>query len=576
MVFNYHENILVNRQYGKWNAICAICNAKTYVFYQNHAKMFPEQLDEWIKAIKSAYFNQTLSPIRLDIDVTSNCSNNCIMCFSKKLNSKLNSTLPLDQLKSIFDDFKNLGGKSVRLTGGGDPLNHPKIIEIIKYLADLKLKITVETNGDLLQGNIIKTIANYVHHLRISVDSFDNNSRYQVHKSNDKAHNYENLIKKIKTVHVEAIKFNREQELFIGATFIMLPENYRNISKFMCDMYDVGANWIAIRKNICRKVYDDHPEIIPFVENQINIFKQNIKDKRDFIIEKQYGISFKPKDDFNFCWISRLRFIILADLSLQLCCLARNGIMPKAKIGTINDKTQSIATLLKNNSHIQDFQKNIPKNCQFCIDKENNISFANIVALLKQNANFNFTKAHVYLTNEKSNDKACMNANKIMQIPLTKKQYERYMQGDIVNVASVSDKKRSGVVIVIIQNGKYLLVKQNKKPYKDHWAPIHGKIEQGETEEAAVIREAHEELGLAVIPIKKIGTSNADYDVDELHWWIAENNGCKNKYKIDKREIAEYKYFSPENLLTLQLFPTTKKMFLTNILPAYSNAPSEK
>lgn len=575
MGLNCHENTLVNKQYGKWNAICATCGGDAYIFYQNHAKMFPEQLNDWIEAIKNAYFKQTLSPVRLDIDITSHCSNDCVMCFSKKLNSELNSMLSLDKLKLIFDDFKSLGGKSVRLTGGGDPLNHPNIVEIIKYLANLKLKITIETNGDLLQDDIIKAIANYVHHLRISVDAVDDNSRYQVHKPNDKTHGYESLIKKIKMVHAEAAKLGREQKLFIGATFIMLPENYQGISKFMHNMHDAGVNWIAIRKNIYRKVYDEHPKIIPFVEKQIDVFKHSIKGKKDFTIEKQYGVSFKPKDDFNCCWISQLRFIVLADSSLQLCCLARNEVVPKAKIGILNNKSRSIANLLKNNDRIQDFQKNVPDNCQFCIDKENNIGFANIVALLEQNADFNFTKAHVYLADEKSND-TFMDDNKIMHLPLTNKQHDYYTQGKIVDVTNAFNKRRAGVVVVIIQDGKYLLVKQNKNPYKDHWAPIHGKIEQGETEEAAVIREAHEELGLTVTPIKKIDVSNADYDVDELHWWVAEKNDSQNEYKPDKQEIAEYKYFSPDNLLALQLFPTTKEMFLSSILPAYSNASPEK
>ena len=570
---NCHEDILVNQQYGKWNAICATHNGTAYVFYQNQAKMFPEQLDDWIKAIKNAYFNNILSPIRLDIDITSHCSNDCIMCFSKKLNSKLNSTLLLNKLKLIFDDFKNLGGKSIRLTGGGDPLNHPKIIEIIKYLANLKLKITIETNGDLLQGDIIKTIANYVHHLRISVDAVDDNSRYQVHKPHDKEYSYESLIKKIKAVRTEAIKIDREKKLFIGATFIMLPENYQGINKFMHDMYDAGVNWIAIRKNIYRKTYDEHPEIIPFVEKQINLFKHSIKDKKDFTIEKQYGVSFQPKDDFSCCWISQLRFIVLADSSLQLCCLARNGIMPKAKIGRLNDKSKSITILLKNNNCIRDFQASVPEDCQFCIDKENNISLANIITLLKQNADFNFTKAHVYLSDEKSNNNVSVDANKIMQIPLNNEQYDRYKLGEIIDI--VYTNKRFGVVVVIMQDGKYLLVKQNKDPYKNHWGPVHGKIEPGETEEEAVIREANEELGLVVTPVKKIGVSDADYGVDKLHWWIARANN-KDVYKIDEKEIAEYKYFSSDDLSSLQLFPTTKKMFLTNILPANSDASPEE
>lgn len=119
----------------------------------------------------------------------------------------------------------------------------------------------------------------------------------------------------------------------------------------------------------------------------------------------------------------------------------------------------------------------------------------------------------------------------------------------------------SGVVIIIIQNNKYLLVKQNKQPYKDCWAPVHGTIEPNETEENAVIRETLEEIGLAVEPIKKLGITKADYKVKDLHWWLAAYK--KGEINIDHKEISECGYFSKNELLNLKLLPMTKEFFLT-------------
>jgi NADH pyrophosphatase NudC (nudix superfamily) len=118
---------------------------------------------------------------------------------------------------------------------------------------------------------------------------------------------------------------------------------------------------------------------------------------------------------------------------------------------------------------------------------------------------------------------------------------------------------KSGIVVVIKQNAKYLLIKQNKNPYKGFWAPVHGVVEMGETEEEAVIRETIEEVNLEVKPIKKLYTSSADYKVDVLHWWLAEYKS--GNIKIDLKEASEYGFFSLQELATLQLLPMTKNFF---------------
>jgi len=427
-------DVLVNKQYGKWNAIFVQSNTNEYVFYQNHSKLFPEQLEDWIESIKRAHLSKEISPIRLDIDITNSCSNNCCMCFAKELRTNIPSMIKLEQLKNIFFNFKSLGGKSVRLTGGGDPLNHPNIIEIITYLGELGLKITIETNGDLLSPAIISAIAKYVHHLRVSFDAGDDESRKKVHRPYLKQFTYDNLISKIITTHQTAIKFKREHELFIGATFVILPENFLTVGKFITDMYEIGINWVAIRKNIYRKVYEDNPNIIPFVETTLKKLrgKLTMVDK-DFTIEEQYGVSFDPKSDFNTCWVSYVRLIVLANASLQLCCLTRNGMVSEANLGILQHMDKPLDALLDNNEkNIDTFRQVVPKQCQLCIDRDNNISFSNIAALLDKDVDCKFSKAKVFLKG--SNEKNYFNDCQIIQLPLDEQQYDVFRKGLIVTL----------------------------------------------------------------------------------------------------------------------------------------------
>ncbi|MGE3975144.1 MAG: NUDIX domain-containing protein [Bdellovibrionales bacterium] len=85
--------------------------------------------------------------------------------------------------------------------------------------------------------------------------------------------------------------------------------------------------------------------------------------------------------------------------------------------------------------------------------------------------------------------------------------------------------KQVQCVAVILQRGdRFLLGKRSPKKAvgPNYWCPISGKIEPGESEEAAVIREVQEELGIVVRPLKKI----TEFDIAErsarLHWWLSE------------------------------------------------------
>ena len=73
----------------------------------------------------------------------------------------------------------------------------------------------------------------------------------------------------------------------------------------------------------------------------------------------------------------------------------------------------------------------------------------------------------------------------------------------------MTDKPNKNYVVILLfskDTKKLLLVKRNKKPYPNLWNGIGGKIEVGETEIEAAIRECKEETGLTMISPKLLVT----------------------------------------------------------------------
>lgn len=67
--------------------------------------------------------------------------------------------LDLDLLKLAVREGKSLGLRSAKLTGG-EPVLHPRFIEIVDFLSAENIKLTMETNGTLIDANLARHLKN--------------------------------------------------------------------------------------------------------------------------------------------------------------------------------------------------------------------------------------------------------------------------------------------------------------------------------------------------------------------------------------------------------------------------------
>jgi len=105
-----------------------------------------------------------VGPEWVQIDLTNMCNNNCIGCWcnSPLLREESMSslakqqTLSFDVIKKLIDDLKELGTRRVFLCGGGEPLLHPMIKEIISHIKEKGLICALNTNFTLVNKDIAK------------------------------------------------------------------------------------------------------------------------------------------------------------------------------------------------------------------------------------------------------------------------------------------------------------------------------------------------------------------------------------------------------------------------------------
>lgn len=142
-----------------------ICIAYVDNFLANAPKKFIEMLNS---EIKSASYTKEKS---LRLILTQECTYNCSMCHKEGIHSKKENLLTNEDFAYIYEIAnKEYGINKVNLTGG-DPLLRDDIQDLLIKLKQKNAKITMTTNGYLLDKNI--EIGNLLNKLNISVHSLN-------------------------------------------------------------------------------------------------------------------------------------------------------------------------------------------------------------------------------------------------------------------------------------------------------------------------------------------------------------------------------------------------------------------
>lgn len=122
-------------------------------------------------------------------------------------------------------------------------------------------------------------------------------------------------------------------------------------------------------------------------------------------------------------------------------------------------------------------------------------------------------------------------------------------------------------VVMVVRRGHQILIIQRAEdlPGGGYWAPPSGKVEPGETQPDAVIREIVEETGLAVRPIGKVWECVSSSGTWALHWWLAEY--LSGELTPDPREVSAALWLTAEEFATLDPIFEADLKFFRDVFP---------
>ncbi|MBI5347507.1 MAG: radical SAM protein [Candidatus Aenigmarchaeota archaeon] len=286
-------------------------------------------------------------PLTLDLAIPSGCLNNCSFCGYR--NTQTGEGLTLKEIMDIIDQFKNLGGKSIKILGEGEPLLNKDILKIFEHMYRNGIKPVLFTCGDIIGD---EKLAKNVHDMngKEIVDKLVQFNVTVMLKKKKKNQDEISCRKGYSKLRDRALKLLKEAGLnkfyptHLGFGIVILKKNYREIP----NNYEM-----AIKENI-------YPLLCPLMpigrvkgkrwRDRIGIDPQQLIElaSKLYIISYKYGIDFVEPADFpggKPCDISRAGFYIGDTGHIYLC-------ESEEKVGNI--RTDKLCSAWKKISEMKD------------------------------------------------------------------------------------------------------------------------------------------------------------------------------------------------------------------------------
>jgi 8-oxo-dGTP diphosphatase len=125
--------------------------------------------------------------------------------------------------------------------------------------------------------------------------------------------------------------------------------------------------------------------------------------------------------------------------------------------------------------------------------------------------------------------------------------------------------RRRGVVAVVSRRRRLLVIRRSSQVVAPGAICFPGGgVEPGESETDALVREIDEELGSAVLPVRRLWQSVTAWDV-ELSWWLARID-AETALAPNPAEVEAILWLAPEELLEHPKLLSSNREFLRAVL----------
>jgi len=224
-------------------------NEKSTIFESN--KIFAH-LDK-LKTYLDPNTKRETGPVTVEFHPSTFCNHACPGCIYNTwtLDKSKRHNFDISLLPNLIEDLKYFNVRGINLSGGGEPLCHPKWKEIIEEFAK-QFDVGLITNGGLLEDPEVPV--RNCQWIRFSVDAGSDETYLQTH---GQTANFSATVNNIRKVIEE--KQKTKSTVTIGISYLLTPDNYLDIIPSINLFKKMGVDYIQIKP------------IVLFPEDRVNL-----------------------------------------------------------------------------------------------------------------------------------------------------------------------------------------------------------------------------------------------------------------------------------------------------------------
>ncbi|EKQ55826.1 MAG: putative Fe-S oxidoreductase [Methanobacterium sp. Maddingley MBC34] len=249
---------------------------------------------------------------------TYQCSLYCKNCIYKDhiKESQKNDTLDMDLelFKTILADLSSLGVMNVELCGGGEPLEHSNINELIEVVLEFRrnkgMNFGILTNGQnisRLDENTVKLLLECFAYIRLS---FSEKASYNRRVREEYFNNLTQLLEYKK----KNKKKNNKLMAIVGSKLLLTSKNKDELMETVSELLDLGVEHLKV-KSI--RSQEDEPSFEDLIEVGEELRSLKSEKSANDILQVDLGKTVYP-EGFK-CWINPLSVTIDPYGGIYIC-----------------------------------------------------------------------------------------------------------------------------------------------------------------------------------------------------------------------------------------------------------------
>lgn len=283
---------------------------------------FPEKLNSFI--------NNTISaPIYVRVKPINRCDHSCFFCvystgFRKNDNKDTHiisgmhtdmvesDIIPTNKMLEILQDFHEIGVKAVTYSGGGEPLMHRDIVEIMQATLDYNIDLSIITNGQMLVKRRAEVLAR-AKWVRVSIDY--TNAQQMAASRGVQEKNFDMILR-----NLEGFSKIKEADCDLAVNYIIHQDNYLGIYEFSKLLKNCGVGNVRYSPMWVPNIDEYHAPIVDSVREQL-ARSADLVDK-NFTLNTTYNINSKSNHSeraYNKCHFMQIVPVVGADQIVYAC-----------------------------------------------------------------------------------------------------------------------------------------------------------------------------------------------------------------------------------------------------------------